>query len=72
LFYLKGDGSVMAIEADGAPAFSSGPARRLFIVPGVFPEWGVTHDGSRFLFAVPTASPPPINLIYDWQSALPK
>jgi hypothetical protein len=27
LFYLKVDGSVMAIEADGAPAFSSGPAQ---------------------------------------------
>jgi hypothetical protein len=72
LFYLKVDGSVMAIEADGAPAFSSGPARRLFIVPGVFPEWGVTNDGSRFLFAVPTAPPPPLDIIYDWQSALPK
>ena len=72
LLYLKVDGSVMAIEADGAPVFSSGPARRLFIVLGVFPEWGVTHDGSRFLFAVPTAPPPPLDIIYDWQSALPK
>jgi hypothetical protein len=72
LLYLKIDGSVMAIEADGAPGFSSGPARRLFIVPGVFREWGVTHDGSRFLFAVPTAPPPPLDIIYDWQSALPQ
>jgi hypothetical protein len=71
LFYLKIDGSVMAIEATAAPAFSPGPARRLFIVPGVFREWGVTHDGSRFLFAVPTAPPPPLDIICDWQSALP-
>jgi hypothetical protein len=33
--------------------------------------WGVTHDGSRFLFAVPIA-PPPLDIIYDWQSALPQ
>ena len=41
-------------------------------MPGVFPEWGVTQDGRRFLFAVPTAPPPPLEIIYDWQSALPK
>jgi DNA-binding winged helix-turn-helix (wHTH) protein len=72
LLYLKIDGSVMAIEADAARTFSSGPARRLFTAPDVFPEWGVSHDGSRLLFAVPTAPPPPLNIIYDWQSALPK
>jgi serine/threonine-protein kinase len=72
LLYLKIDGSVMAIEADAARTFSSRPARRLFTAPGVLPEWGVTHDGSRLLFAVPTAPPPSLDIIYDWQSALPK
>jgi len=72
LFYLKNDGSVMAIEMRDTRAFSSGPAKRLFIAPNVFPEWGVTHDGTRLLFAVPTAPPPPLDLVYDWQSAVPK
>ena len=71
MLYLKIDGSVMAIEADAARTFSSIPARRLFIAPDVFPEWGVTHDGSRLLFAVPTAPPPPLNILYDWQAGLP-
>jgi len=51
---------------------TAGHARRLFTAPDVLPEWGVTHDGSRMLFAVRTAPPPPLNVIYDWQSALPK
>jgi hypothetical protein len=72
LFYLKIDGSVMAIEADVERTFSSAPVRRLFSAPDVFPEWGVTRDGSRLLFAVPTGPKPPLNIIYDWQSALPK
>jgi eukaryotic-like serine/threonine-protein kinase len=71
LLYLKIDGSVMAIEADPARTFSSRPARRLFTAPGVLPEWGITHDGSRLLFAVPTAPPPALSLVYDWQSAMP-
>jgi hypothetical protein len=37
----------------------------------VFPEWGVTRDGNRLLFAVPTAPMPPIDILYDWQSLLP-
>jgi eukaryotic-like serine/threonine-protein kinase len=72
LFYLKADGSVMAIEAGATRTFSSGPAKRLFVAPNVFPEWGVTHDGTRLLFAAPTAPPPPLDLMYDWQTALPK
>jgi hypothetical protein len=44
----------------------------LFQVPGVIPEWGVTEDGSRFLFAVPVSPPPPFTIVRDWQSALPK
>lgn len=72
LFYLKADGSVMAIQGGAARTFSSGPARRQFIAPNVLPEWGVSHDGARLLFAVPTEPPPPLDLIYDWQSALPK
>jgi Tol biopolymer transport system component len=71
LLYLKVDGSVMAVDVTKTQEFSHGPARRLFTVQGMFPEWGVTRDGSRLLLAVPIAPPPPLNIIYNWQSALP-
>jgi Tol biopolymer transport system component len=71
LLYLKVDGSVMAVDVTTASESSRGPARRLFTAQGIFPEWGVTRDGSRLLLAVPVAPPPPLNIIYNWQSALP-
>jgi eukaryotic-like serine/threonine-protein kinase len=72
LFYLKIDGSVMAVEVNRpAGALGPGASKRLFTALGVFPEWGVTRDGSRLLFAVPTAPTPPLNIIQNWQSALP-
>ena len=72
LFYLMADGSVMAVEVETEPTFRPGGSRRLFQVPGVIPEWGVTEDGNRFLFAVPVSPPSPFNIVRDWQSALPK
>jgi len=72
LFYLKIDGSVMAVEVNTSTgAVVPGSTKRLFTALGVFPEWGVTRDGSRLLFAVPTAPTPPLNIIQNWQSALP-
>ena len=72
LFYLTPDGSVMTIEIDAKRELRSGTAKRLFKVPGVIPEWGVTQDGARFLFAVPVSQPPPFNVVHDWQATLPK
>jgi DNA-binding winged helix-turn-helix (wHTH) protein len=71
LLYLKLDGSVMAVDVDPHAGAALGTTKRLFTAPGVFPEWGVTRDGSRLLFAVPTAPMPPIDILYDWQSLLP-
>ena len=72
LFYLKIDGSVMTVEVNTPTgAFAPGSSKRLFTALGVFPEWGVTRDGSRLFFAVPTAPTPPLNIIQNWQSALP-
>ena len=51
LFYLTLDGSVMAVEVDTTREFRPSQAKRLFTVTGVIPEWGVTRDGARFLFA---------------------
>ncbi len=39
-------------RADAAHKTLASSATRLFAVPGVIPEWGVTPDGSRFLFIV--------------------
>jgi DNA-binding winged helix-turn-helix (wHTH) protein/Tol biopolymer transport system component len=72
LFYLTADGSVMTIETDAKGEFRPGAAKRLFKVPGVIPEWGVTADGRRFLFAVPVSPPPPFSIVRDWQAMLPK
>jgi DNA-binding winged helix-turn-helix (wHTH) protein/Tol biopolymer transport system component len=71
LFYLTPDGSVMSIEIDRQNGFRPGSAKRLFTVPGAIPEWGVTPDGARFLFAVPVSAPPPFDIVQDWQSSLP-
>ena len=72
LFYLKADGSVMALRVDTVHGLSIGRAERLFAVPGVLPEWGVTTNGRRFLFAVPTGPPAPYHIIRNWQSLLRK
>jgi eukaryotic-like serine/threonine-protein kinase len=70
LFYLTADGSVMSVAIETTPHFRPGAVQRLFKIAGVIPEWGVTHDGSRFLFAVPLSPPPPFNFVRDWQAAL--
>jgi Tol biopolymer transport system component len=70
LFYLTPDGSVMAVDMKPDDALQGGAPRRLFQVPGVVPEWGVTKDGSRFLFAVPVTPRPPFDVIQNWQHAL--
>ena len=72
LFYLTADGSVMTIVTDAQGEFRPGKAKRLFKVPGVISEWGVTADGARFLFAVPVTQPPPFNVVQDWQATLPE
>jgi len=71
LFYLTIDGSVMVLGVDAEAGVKPGTAERLFTVPGAFPEWGVVPDGSRFLLAVPTAPSQPLQIVQNWQSALP-
>jgi len=70
LFYLKPDGAVMSVEVDSTHEISASATKRLFAVPGVIPEWGVTPDGSRFLFAVPVEAQPPFNIVQGWQSTV--
>ena len=71
LFYRKADGSVMAIATNDGAAFSPRATTGfLFAVPGALPDWGVTPDGSRFLFAVPVSAPQPYQIVRDWQALL--
>lgn len=71
LFYLKADGSVMAVEVKPDLRLAFAPATRLFGAPGAFAEWAVAHDGRRFLLAVPTEPTPPLQIVQNWQSLLP-
>lgn len=71
LFYLKADGSVMVV-AFADSGLSIGPATLLFTVPGTLPEWGVSRNGQRFLFAVPTAPSASYDIVLNWQSILAK
>ena len=72
LFYLMRDGSVLALTVDTGQEFRPGKATRLFRTPDVISDWGVTPDGSRFLFAVPVSQPPPLQILENWQATLPK
>jgi eukaryotic-like serine/threonine-protein kinase len=72
LFYLTPDGAVMSIAIDTTHQIRATAATRLFSLPGVIPEWGVTPDGSRLLFAVPVAPQPPFDIVQGWRNTLPK
>jgi eukaryotic-like serine/threonine-protein kinase len=71
LFYLKPDGSVMTVDVRSTSGVAPASLTRLFSAAGVFPEWGITHDGSRLLFAVPIGPAPPLQIVQNWQSMLP-
>ncbi len=71
LLYLKTDGSVMAVDVDPHAGAVLPTTRRLFGIAGVFPDWGLTADGRRLLFAVPVAPASPLHILHNWQSALP-
>ena len=49
LFCLTTDGSVIAVLVSATNTLWIGRAEHLFRVPGVSPEWDVSHDGRRFL-----------------------
>jgi serine/threonine protein kinase len=57
LYYLKLDGSVMAVPVTAGPAFHAGTPEPLFKVPAGFARTGalgsVSPDGQRFFLALP-------------------
>jgi Tol biopolymer transport system component len=71
LFYLSSDGWVMSVRVGAAGAQPSTTAERLFAVIPDGTEWGVTRDGNRFLFAMPTEPSPPLSVVTGWQVLIP-
>ena len=67
LFYLASDGTVMSVDISTDRGFEAGAPTPLFRVAGALPDWGVSPDGNRFLFAVPVSSPPPFDVVLNWQ-----
>ena len=72
LFYLSSDGNVMAVDVKTDGVFEAGPPRVLFPAPTALPDWSVTADGQRFLFAVRTneTSPAAFTVDLNWQARL--
>jgi len=63
LYFMTRNWEVMAVDVETAPTFKAGTPRMLFSLPGPLPgnplQWkNVSHDGQRFLFAMPTAQAP--------------
>ncbi len=73
LFYLGLDGHLMAVHTTTGAVFGAGAPARLFPAPisvdPVIDQYGVTHDGQRFIFA-PGDSTAPITVVVNWAAGL--
>jgi Tol biopolymer transport system component len=63
LYFMTRNWEVMAVDVETTPSFKAGTPRMLFSLPGPLPgnpmQWkNVSHDGQRFIFAMPTAGAP--------------
>jgi dipeptidyl aminopeptidase/acylaminoacyl peptidase len=82
LFFISRDNKLTAVEVNTTSAtFRSGAAKPLFNVqiaggPPSAPthRWDVTRDGQRFIVVtiLDVTQSPPINVVTDWQSQLPR
>jgi eukaryotic-like serine/threonine-protein kinase len=79
LFYLASDGKLMAVDILPGHESQPGTPKALFQASRVFdascscmPDWSVTADGKRFLFAVPTEQSPqaPFTVVLNWMAGL--
>ena len=67
LYYISSDGKVMAVEVAAGGLFQPGTPKPLFQVSSVLPEWNVTADGKRFLFAVQIEqTQTPFTVVSNW------
>jgi Tol biopolymer transport system component/predicted Ser/Thr protein kinase len=73
LYYISLDGKMMAVEVASGRLFQPGTPKPLFQASGALPEWNVTADGQRFLFAVPVEqTQAPFTVVSNWMAALKK
>ena len=79
LYYISPDQRLMAVEVAVDSAFHAGVPKPLFTVPPsnagtMFPPWGLTFDGKRFLFITPPqqTGQAPFTLVLNWPSLLKK
>jgi eukaryotic-like serine/threonine-protein kinase len=73
LYYISLDGKMMAVEVASGRPFQPGTPKPLFQASGALPEWNVTADGQRFLFAVPVEqTQAPFTIVTNWMAALKK
>ena len=64
LYFMTRNWEVMAVDVETTPTFKAGTPRMLFSLPGPLPgnpmQWkNVSHDGQRFIFAMPVTAPGP-------------
>jgi DNA-binding winged helix-turn-helix (wHTH) protein/Tol biopolymer transport system component len=72
LFYRSSDGWVVSLRINGTEPKPPTTGQRLFAVTATGVDWGVTPNGRRFLFAVPTQPSPPLNVVTGWQTLIPQ
>jgi Tol biopolymer transport system component len=77
LYYITGDGKLMAVSLQTAGALKASPPRMLFQTRSLPRNWNmfdVTADGTRFLVNTPLewASSQPVMLIANWTESFKK
>ncbi len=81
IYYMAQDGSIMAVPVEPSSVFQAGAPRQLFQTPPVFLRTtanpgtlaDVSHDGKRFLIAMPPGGArEQFNVVLNWQSARKK
>jgi serine/threonine protein kinase len=74
LFYLDGDGRLMAVPITTTPAFDAGSPQPLFatgIRPGDVNQYAVARDGRKFLILEPErGSSEALTVLLDWPARL--
>jgi eukaryotic-like serine/threonine-protein kinase len=80
LYFISGDGKLMAADVNVGSNFQSAAPKALFSLsgigasPGIFPAWDAAPDGTRFLFPKVEGreDDTPFNVVINWQVGLKK
>jgi serine/threonine protein kinase len=74
LYYMSGDGKIMAVEVEFSDTFRSGTPQALFDAPLKTTQFDVAADGQKFLLPMPdeNTSNEPVHVVLNWVAALTK